>query len=212
MLSLTLGLGVWQVQRLAWKSDLLANIDRGEAAAPVPLTAQPIPFHRYRVTGQFAKEQAWYGAEVRQGPSGPVLGEHVIGILLRPDEPPLVVDRGWAADGPAPRPPADPVTIEGYIRLPEHTMWMGAADDPLQRRFYALDPATIAASLGYAAAAPFTLVAMGPSGAIPDPVQALPRPPNDHLSYAVTWFSLSAALVVVFLVYARQAIRQGRTE
>jgi surfeit locus 1 family protein len=89
---------------------------------------------------------------------------------------------------------------------------MGAADDPVHRRFYALDPAKIGASLGYSTVAPFTLVAIGPAGSVPDPIQAMPRPPNDHLSYAITWFSLSAALVVVFVVYVRQMIRQERSE
>lgn len=208
MLSVALSFGFWQIQRLAWKTDLLAAIDRGEATAPLPLTADPIPFRRYVATGQFAQNQARYSAEVRQGVSGPVMGEHLVGVLVRPGEPPLVVDRGWAADGVAPAVPTGTASVEGYIRLPEHTPWMGASDDPAHKRFYALNPAAIGAALGYPSVAPFTLIAMGPPGSIPDPVQALPRPPNDHLSYAVTWFSLAAALIVVFIVYARQAIRQ----
>ncbi|HEX3350753.1 MAG TPA: SURF1 family cytochrome oxidase biogenesis protein, partial [Acetobacteraceae bacterium] len=40
----------------------------------------------------------------------------------------------------------------------------------------------------------------------PDPAQSLPRPPNDHLSYALTWYGLAATLLVVFLLYARKVI------
>jgi surfeit locus 1 family protein len=36
----------------------------------------------------------------------------------------------------------------------------------------------------------------------------LPRPPNDHLSYAITWFGLAAVLLVVFVVYATKKIPQ----
>ena len=119
--------------------------------------------------------------------------------------PAILIDRGWAVDAVLPPAPDDRVTIEGYIRPPEHTPWMGATDDPARRRFYALDPQAIGASLGFATVAPFTLIAMGPPGHVPDPVQALPRPPNDHLSYALTWFGLSVALIMIFVVYVYQA-------
>ena len=50
-------LGVWQVQRLAWKQDMLARIDAQISAAPVSLTEALEPtFRRYapvEVTGQF---------------------------------------------------------------------------------------------------------------------------------------------------------------
>ena len=82
----------------------------------------------------------------------------------------------------------------GYVRPPEHPRWFGATDDPAARRFFALDPAAIGAALGLAEVAPFTLVALGPAGGVPEPAQALPRPPNDHLGYAITWFGLAGLL------------------
>jgi surfeit locus 1 family protein len=208
MLALTSGLGIWQLQRLAWKTGLLASIDSAETAPVLPLPARPEQFHRYVVTGHFAAPAARYGAEVRVGPAGPEMGEQLLGILLRPDQPPLLVDRGWVSDSAPPPPDPGTVTLTGYVRLPEPRQWMGARDDPANKRFYALDPAPIAAALGYPSAAPFTLVALGDPGSIPGPAQHLPRPPNDHLSYAVTWFSLSAALAIIFAVYVRQAMRE----
>jgi surfeit locus 1 family protein len=82
-----------------------------------------------------------------------------------------------------------------------------ASDDIKGRRFYTLDPARIGAALGVGPVAPFVLVALGPPGS-PDPARALPRPPNDHLSYALTWFGLAAGLVGVFIAYARKALRK----
>ena len=71
-----------------------------------------------------------------------------------------------------------------------------------------LDPAAIGAALGLASVAPFTLVALGPAPTPPRARRsALPRPPNDHLSYALTWFGLAACLLVVFVVYVRKALR-----
>ena len=206
MLAMTLGLGFWQLQRLAWKTNLLTAIETGEREAPLPLPASPVPFRRYTVSGTFSPAEAWYGAEVRQTPAGPTYGAHVLAMFKTPGKPPFVVDRGWAPDTSPPPTSQLPTSLEGYVRAPEQTPWMGARDDVTKRRFYALDPMAIGPSLGATEVAPFTFVVLGPPGTIPEPVQTMPRPPNDHLSYAVTWFSLSAALIVVFLVYVRQSL------
>ena len=56
--------------------------------------------------------------------------------------------------------------------------------------------------------ASFILVAMGPSPQerYPDPAHHLPRPLNNHLSYAITWYGLAVALVVIFVLWARKAL------
>ena len=54
--------------------------------------------------------------------------------------------------------------------------------------------------------APFTLVAMG-AGGMPEPATTLPRPPNDHLNYALTWFALALSLLIVFAAYTRKVLR-----
>ena len=207
LLALGLGLGVWQLQRLAWKQDLLAQIDRGEAEGPVPLGPSPVAFRRVVVQGHFMPQVARYGAEVRSTRAGTAMGSHVLVPLQRDGADPVMVDRGWAPetfDQPA---PSGPVSVVGYVRPAEAPVRFGAADDPAARRFYALDPAAIGASLGLPRVAAFTVVALGAPGTLPEPAASLPRPPNNHLSYALTWFALSLGLAVVFSLYARQVFR-----
>jgi len=210
MLALAIGLGVWQVQRLAWKTALLAEIDQGESSPAVPLPADPRPFTKVRVDGLLRQDlSALYGIEVRTTQAGPVLGAFLLNPLERPGAEPVIVDRGWVpADAPRDTTPM-PATIEGYVRAPEHPVRFGAADDPAARRFYALDPAAVGASLGLGQVAPFTVVALGEAarGVYPAPAQALPRPPNNHFIYALTWFGLAGALLAVFGVYARRLLR-----
>lgn len=210
MLAATTSLGVWQVERLHWKTDLLREIDLGEAAPAVPLPADPQPFTKVRVAGRLRQDlQALYGVEVRSAAAGPVLGAYLLNPLERPGADPVIINRGWVPlDRPQPGGTVDAV-IEGYVRAPELPVRFGAADDPAARRFYALNPAAIAASLGLPRAAPFTVVALGdtPPGTYPEPARVLPRPPNNHLSYAITWFGLAASLLVIFAIYARRALR-----
>lgn len=207
MLAIAIGLGVWQVQRLQWKTALLAAIDRGEAAPAIPLPADPRPFTRVRVEGRLREDlAALYGIEVRTTQAGPVLGAHLLNPLERPGAEPIIVDRGWMPND-APRGSASVAAeIEGYIRPPEPPVRFGATDDPAARRFYALDPAAIGEALGLRRVAPYTLVALGqvPRGTYPEPAQALPRPANNHFTYALTWFGLAGALLAVFGVYARR--------
>ncbi len=209
MLALTVGLGVWQLQRLAWKTALLADIDRAEAARAIRLPPVPTPFTKVEVTGHFRDDlAAYYGADVRPTPSGPAMGAQLITPLERPGGDPVLVDRGWVPEGAAIPPSPDQVMVIGYVRPPEHPSWFTGTDNPAKHRFYELDPAAIGAALGMSQVAPFTLVALGSPNAVPAPAQTLPRPPNDHLSYAVTWFSLAICLLGVFAVYARKALRQ----
>ncbi len=206
MLALTTWLGLWQVRRLEWKTALLAEIDRGEAAAPIPLPTDPKPFSRVIVQGRLRPAAALYGADVRTTPSGPAMGGQMLQVLDRPVGLPIVVDLGWVPESAVV--PSAQTEIVGYVRPPEYPVRFGAADDPVKRRFYALDPAAIGLALGAPAVAPFTVVAMGPERPnAPLPAQALPRPVNNHLSYALTWFGLALSSLAVFAVYARKVLR-----
>ena len=212
MLAVLIGLGTWQVQRLAWKTAILAQLDAAEQAAPVPLGGAPAPFAKVFVTGRLRPDlAARYGAEVRDLPAGAIPGAQLVVPLERTGAAPLLVDLGWVPEhGPPPAmPTGDSVGIAGYVRPAEHPGPFAAADDTAGRRFFTLDPATIGAALGLPSVAPFTLVALGPPPAMPDapiPAEHLPRPANNHLQYAITWYGLAAALVVVFVIYVRKVL------
>ena len=57
-----MALGIWQIQRLAWKTDLIARVDARVAAEPVPapppsewagLTADEAEYRRVTVSGEY---------------------------------------------------------------------------------------------------------------------------------------------------------------
>ena len=209
MLAVLLGLGTWQVQRLHWKQALLARIARAEAAPPIPLPANPRPFTKVAATGRLRNDlSALYGAEVQDTSSGPQLGARLIVPLERQGAEPVLVDRGWVPSNRR-QPIAQPggqVTIEGYVRPGDKPGLFSARDDPAARLFYTLDPAAIGMALGLPRVAPFVLVAMGPPPPEhwPAPAHHLPRPPNNHLAYAITWYGLAVSLVVIFVIWARK--------
>jgi surfeit locus 1 family protein len=210
MLVVLLGLGTWQVRRLQWKTGLLAQIDAAERQPGVPLAGTPPPFTKVSADGVLRGDlAALYGADVRDTPAGPVLGGQLIEPLERQGGDPVLVDLGWVPqDGWRARAVSGAAHVEGYARPADHAGMFSAADDPASRVFYTLDPAAIGHALGLVREAPFTLVKLGeaPQGA-PDPARHLPRPPNNHLQYALTWYGLAGALLVIFVAYVRKGGR-----
>ena len=132
---------------------------------------------------------------------------------MRDGAPPILVERGWVPQPDTlPRASRDGHgyrTVTGYVRPSELPHWFSPAADLRERRFYTLDTDAIGIALGLPAPEPFVLVALGPdsTGTFPVPAQHLPQPPNNHLSYAITWYGLAVAAIVVFLVWARKESR-----
>jgi surfeit locus 1 family protein len=213
MLLVLVGLGTWQIYRLQWKQAILEQIATAEAAPPVPLGANPAPYAKVSATGRFRFDlAAQYGAEVRDTPAGPTIGTYQIVPLERPGAPAVLVNRGWIPqrrEAPL-NDPSGEVSVTGYGRPGDTASWFSAPDDPAERQFFTLDPDAIARAIEQPGVPPFVLVALGSARAnvYPAPAEHLPRPPNNHLSYVITWYGLALALVVVFVVWMRKALRQ----
>jgi len=206
VLAILLGLGTWQVRRMHWKTDLLAQIAAAEAGPPMPLTASPQPFTKVRATGRFRHDlEATLGVEVRDN----VLGTRLITPLEIQGLPTTLVNRGWVPlerrDLAISRPEGE-VGVTGYILPAQERDTFAATDDTAGRRFYTTDPAAIGAALGLPSVAPDMLVALAEPGqrgdALPQPAQTLPRPRNNHLGYVITWYGLAASLVGVLFAWA----------
>jgi len=201
-----IGLGVWQVKRLHWKENLLAEIATAQSNPPIPLPAEPRQYTKVAVNGRWDQPHAvLYGTDVRRDQ----LGSFLIEPLLRPGHPPLIVNRGFIPDNQAKNPgPTGDVTVTGYITAPDHIHWWSVKDDLPERHFYTLNPTNIAGALAMPTPEPYLLELMGDQTSYPEPAHAFPDLPNNHLNYAVTWFSLALVDLVIFVLSARKTLRQ----
>jgi surfeit locus 1 family protein len=209
VLIILLGLGTWQAQRLVWKTDLLAQIAAAEAAPPAPISDPPAPYAKLEAVGRFDHaREALLGVEIRANR----MGARLMVPFLRDSGPPILVDRGWV---PLDRPgeiarPEGEQRITGYVRFGEAAGRFAAQDDVAGRRFYHFDPVAIGSALGLPGMAPYALVLLGQPGSLPEPAQSLPRPRNNHLGYAITWYGLALSLIGVFVAFAwREGKRAG---
>jgi surfeit locus 1 family protein len=220
-LVLMLGLGTWQLERLAWKTELIDRIERGLALPPAPLPAEIDPGFDYRhvtVTGRFDAVHAFrLLARVHDG----VAGIQVVMPLIRDDGGPAVmVNRGWVPLGPDGKPAAyDPppegmVTVEGVARRPLPQGWMQPDNSPATNEWFWVDLPAMAAAAGLDRAAPVVVeLTAGPDRMrYPLGGQTKVDLPNDHLQYAITWFGFAAILVAIYLLHHLRRGRAARKE
>ncbi|RQH11210.1 SURF1 family protein [Bradyrhizobium sp. RP6] len=219
-------LGVWQLQRRTAKHELIAALTERLAAAPVAL---PPPaawtalnpardeFRRVSFTATYAAlpDAMVYssGSAVRKDASGP--GTWAFLPARLPTGETVVIDAGFVENTMQDRGVEDravkklvtgqPVALTGYLRFPEAPGWLTPAENRDKRLWFVRDHLGIASALGWGAVAPFYLDLEHPS-----PANGIPRPgpldvnlKDDHLQYAITWFTLAGAVLIAFAVWAR---------
>ncbi|MEP9350346.1 SURF1 family protein [Xanthobacter sp. KR7-225] len=224
------GLGTWQLDRRAWKRDLLATITQRAAAtaAPLPAAADWPRLDRardeyrhvaMRGTYDHAREALVYGVAGEDlGALKGAPGYFVFTPLIRPDGPPVLVNRGFVplarrdAASRAEGQVTGPQAVTGTLRFPEETSVFVPANDPARDAFYRRDPVAIAAARGLSGAPPFYVEL--DRGAAPGGLPASPGAkvdlPNRHLEYALTWYGLAATLAAVVAAVAWSRRRGGR--
>lgn len=188
--TILIGLGVWQLQRLAWKETMLTEIEARIGAAATALPAAPDPqadrFLPVTVAGSFTGEEL----EVLSSRKEIGAGYRVIAVLQTTDGRRVLVDRGFVreADHRIPRTARD-VEVTGNLHWPSEVDSFTPPPDQARNLWFARDVPAMAAALDTETT---FIIARTPTG---DGIEPLPVDssaiPNDHLSYAITWFLLA---------------------
>ena len=207
-------LGVWQVQRLQWKTALLAHIaalqtapaqpidrvlTRARAGADADFTRVAVVCPKVELSPVLRLFATFQGlASYRLITACPLPAGAAYGSVL--------VDRGFivlpGADQPGPVPGrAITQPVVGVLRLGDGRNIATAPNEPSRNLWYWRDVPAMAQALHAERPAPLFLMLESPV-----PANLTPRPspvptniPNNHLGYAITWFGLAAALVGVYL-------------
>ncbi|WP_018389783.1 SURF1 family protein [Ancylobacter sp. FA202] len=222
------GLGLWQLERLAWKESLVAQVEARIHQAPVPLPPEADwgqidfandEYRRVTAQGRFRHDlEVQVYALVDQAPDGSGgPGYWVVTPLGLPDGAFVLVNRGFVPlerKDPATRLEGQVdglVTITGLLRLPEEAALFTPANDAATDSWYVRDPDAIASAKGLVRVAPFLIDADASANPGGLPRGGLTRIafPNRHLEYALTWFGLAASLLGVFAAYAWGRRRRG---
>ncbi|WP_271166364.1 SURF1 family protein [Brevundimonas intermedia] len=216
-------LGGWQVQRLAWKTELIAQVEARVHAPPVEapgpaswsaLSRQDQQYRRVMIRGVFQHEHEVLVQAVTDYGSG----FWVMTPLATDKGFTVLVNRGFVP--PERRSPADRSsgqlgglqTVTGLLRITEPGGGFLRANDPAGDRWYSRDVAAIAAARGLSTFAPYFIdadVTPNPDG-WPKGGLTVVRFPNSHLVYALTWFGMALLTLVGYGIVVREVRRRRR--
>jgi surfeit locus 1 family protein len=218
-----IALGTWQVERRAWKLNLIARVAERAYAAPVAappfaewpgVSAAKDEYRRIRATGIFLYEAETQVLAVTDLGSG----YWVLTPLKLEDGSVVLVNRGFVAadrrdnvahaavDG------AGITTIGGLLRITEPGGAFLRHNDPAANRWYSRDVGAIAAARHLDSVAPYFIDA--------DVQPSIPGAPvggltviafhNNHLVYAITWYTLALMIPAAIWVGIREERRRRR--
>jgi cytochrome oxidase assembly protein ShyY1 len=228
MVAFFIGLGIWQLQRRVEKHVLMAALDERLAAAPVPLpgaadwsklTPGHDEFRRVSFTATYETrlDAMVYssGSAIRPDISGPGTWAFIPARLESGET--IAINAGFVPNTMQDRDVQDhavarlitgkPVAMTGYIRFPETAGILTPNVEHDKRLWFARDHLAMAQAFGWDKVAPFyiDLEAPVPPSGVPKPGPLEVHLRDDHMQYAITWFTLAAAVVIAFVVWMRRA-------
>ena len=193
-----LALGIWQSKRLVWKQGVLSEIEARIADDPIALADATLSYQSVQVSGSFTGDEVHVLASTRH--VGAMY--RIIGAFVTDDGQTILIDRGYVRleNKDAGR-LNGPQTITGNLHTPDEVDGFTPEPDITANIWYARDVPAIAAHLN---TDQVFIIARSTSQSDPD-LTPLPVDtssiPNDHLGYAITWFSLAFIWLVMTSVY-----------
>ena len=213
------GLGIWQVQRLFWKLDLIARVEARvhRDAVPAPpaaewpdVSTEKDEYRHVTASGTFDHAKT----VLVQAVTALGAGFWVVTPLVSDDDSTILINRGFVP--PERRAPATraegqsqgDVVVTGLLRLTEPGGAFLRSNDPAGNRWYSRDVAAIAAAKGLQRVAPYFIDADSTANPGGYPVGGLTvvHFRNSHLAYIFTWYALGAMTVAITVVLRRRKL------
>ncbi|MBV6632992.1 MAG: SURF1 family protein [Alphaproteobacteria bacterium] len=221
-LPVLLGLGTWQLQRLAWKTELIEVVNSRSEARPVPLPQADALNDNWNHRAVSLKGLWLAGTEqfVPAKTHDRELGEWLLQVMSLEDGRSVLVNRGWVPlcwreDTCREPDPSSEQTVEGILRLGFQRGPLVPENEPDEARWFWFDIPAIEATLDIGPLLP-VVIFVHPDTDV-DGVPPIPQVPslslrNQHLSYALTWYSLAIVMLGVYFAFGMRRGHSDRLE
>lgn len=213
----TVGLGTWQVQRLAWKTALIHEIETAKTESP--LTEKTLPtsdaewkeknFYPVKLSGTWDHSIEYHLAPRYYHSQ---LGYHVVEPLILKDKRVVLINRGWIpADKKdiGTRPHSIGVgrgVVIGLIRYGNERNPFTPENQKEKNVWFGRDVEEMATFYQVKNVLPAMVDAIGPQDRdkLPIPSDGSIKLYNEHLSYIITWYAIAAGILVIFILAHRK--------
>ena len=203
-------LGNWQISRLHKKEHFINSISSNVENDAIDLTSTetPKPYDKVSLSGHFLsnKNVFLYG---RRSASPEKDGYYLLSAFASDSGKTYVISRGWfpqslkhkLQEGIIEQ---DHETLEAIILPGEKKNYFVPENDQKNKVWFTLD-LNMASKVINTNVQDFYLMQIDsttlPSGVVSLKTTHLNKVRNDHLEYAITWYSLAACLLVIFMIY-----------
>ncbi len=197
-------LGTWQLQRLQWKNGLIKEIEASQALEPLqtlPEDVSTLDYRRVHVSGAFDYAKVLHLIGRQQG-NFP--GYFMLTPFTLEDGRVILVNRGFAPPGKEAQ-PEGVQKIEGVIRPPREKRYFAPENMPEKNVWFYENIPAMEQVTGMKLL-PVVVEEVGATAPDHFPIKGDGKIylKNDHLGYAITWYSTAVIGIIMFGFYYRK--------
>ena len=207
-------LGSWQVQRLSWKSDLISNYNNNFQQAPITVKEllKDRKNNKYRRTVIYGEYDHANEIQIIGKTYEGNAGFHIITPFILENNEIIYINRGWVPKKYADKKTRkfslleDKVRVVGLVRLPQKKGYFVPENEPENGFWFTIIPEELNRHLNIIGEKEFYIdeLNIDEKLKLPMPANGKVQVPNNHLQYAITWYSLALGLLIVYFAWHRQ--------
>ena len=197
-----LALGTWQIIRLNWKLDLINSIDQSLKRDPVEFNgSNPINFKKIKFEGILDNSKIIYLYSLNEK------GEPGFDIVnpISINNKSYLINRGWVPrDFKSKRYLSNESKFEGVLKLKSKFNYFKPDNDVNKNYWFTLKDEDLLTYTGKEFS-PFIINNISKQeGIYPQSKQIGANISNNHLKYALTWFSLAVSIFLIYLYFRKK--------
>ena len=207
-------LGSWQVQRLSWKSDLISNYNNNFQQAPITVKElfKDRKNNKYRRTVIYGEYDHANEIQIIGKTYEGNAGFHIITPFILENNEIIYINRGWVPKKYSDKKTRkfslleDKVRVVGLVRLPQKKGYFVPENEPENGFWFTIIPEELNRHLNIIGEKEFYIDELNVDEKLklPMPANGKVQVPNNHLQYAITWYSLALGLLIVYFAWHRQ--------
>ena len=197
-------LGTWQIYRLQWKLDLISEINNGLSSKPINYSnSRVINYQKVRFNGKFDLDKQIYLYNLN---SKGVPGFDIITPIKLNTNEVLLVNRGWIEKKLKNNENINKIetkSFEGIIKIITKPNPFKPQNDIKNNVWYSLKLVDLQNFTGYKLNN-FVLILQNNQNNLIENKTVSPDLPNNHLKYAITWYSVALSILLYFLYFRKK--------